>query len=139
MTNGEYQELIAFLGKQFSAIDRRFDAIDSRLGAHDDRFETIDRHFEALDDRFDAIERRLDAHDEKFREILGHFDHLYRRLERLEQEYYAILQALQRIEALLTEERGKREFLERSVQDLKQHVATLQARIDELERRIQAS
>ncbi len=54
----------------------------------------------------------------------------------LEQEYYAILQALQRIEALLIEERGKREFLERSLQDLKQHVAALQARIEDLERRL---
>lgn len=56
MPNGEYQELIGFLGRQFTAIDNRFD----------------------------ALERRLDAHDEKFREVLGHFDQLHRRLERLE-------------------------------------------------------
>ena len=64
MTNSEYQELIAFLGRQFTTIDRRFEAIDQR--------------FEAMDRRFDAI-------DEKFREVLGHFDEVYRRLERLEQ------------------------------------------------------
>jgi len=33
----------------------------------------------------------------------------------------------------------RREFLERSLQDLKQHVAALQTRIEELERRLQAS
>ena len=110
MTNGEYQQLVEFLGRQFSAIDRRFDAID----------------------------RQLDAHDERFREILGHFDAIYKRFERLEQEYYAIVEGLRRIEAILTDERARREVLERGLADLKERVALLQARIDELERRLQA-
>ena len=71
MTNSEHQELIAFLGRQFTTIDRRF--------------ERIDRRFEAIDQRFDAMDRRFDAIDEKFQEVLGHFDEVYRRLERLEQ------------------------------------------------------
>jgi len=49
----------------------------------------------------------------RFRDILGHFDHLYRRLERLEQEYQAIVEGLRRIEALLTDEKVRREELER--------------------------
>jgi len=28
MANGEYQDLIAFLGRHFTTIDRRFEAID---------------------------------------------------------------------------------------------------------------
>jgi predicted nucleic acid-binding Zn-ribbon protein len=59
-------------------------------------------------------------------------------LERLEQEYLSIVEALRRIEAILTDEHGRREILERSLADLKERVALLQARIDELERRLGA-
>ena len=117
MTNAEYRQLVDFLGRQFSVIDQRFAAIDLR---------------------FDAVDRRLDTHDERFREILGHLEAIYGRLERLEQEYYAIVEGLRRIEAILTDERGRREVLERGLVDLKERVALLQASIDELERRLQA-
>ena len=110
MTNDEYRDLVDFLGRQFTAVDRRFD----------------------------AIERRLDAHNERFREILGHLEAIYGRLERLEQEYYAIVEGLRRIEGILTDERARREVLERGLADLKERVALLQVRIDELERRLQA-
>src|SRR3970040_916334 len=82
---------------------------------------------EFLGRRFDAIDRRFDAIDERFREVFGHFDEIYRRLERLEQEYYAVVQALRRIEGLLTDEIGRREILERGLEELKQQVAALQA------------
>ena len=121
MTNDEYRELVDFLGRQFAAIDQRFAAV----------VVTMDR-------RFDAIERRLDAHDERFREILGHLEAIYGRLERLEQEYYAIVEGLRRIEAILTEERTGREALERGLAELRERVALLQARIDEVERRLRA-
>ena len=45
---------------------------------------------------------------------------------------------LQRIEAALLDEKSRRELLERSVQDLKQLVGTLQSRIEEIERQIKA-
>ncbi len=109
MTNGEYQQLIEFLGRQFSALDQRFTTMD----------------------------RRFDAQDERFREVLGHLEAIYGRLERLEQEYHAIVEGLRRIEAILTDEQGRREILERSLAELKERVALLQARIDELERRLQ--
>ena len=117
MTNGEYRELVEFLTRHFTEIDQRFGLIDRR---------------------FDAIERRLDAHDERFREILGHLDAIYGRLERLEQEYYAIIEGLRRIEATLIDERTRREALERGLADLRERVALLQSRIDEVERRLQA-
>ena len=69
----------------------------------------------------------------RFRDILGHFDRLYRRLERLEQEYQAIVEGLRRIEALLTDEKVRREELERGLELLKHHVAALQTRIERLE------
>ncbi|MBI3625389.1 MAG: hypothetical protein HY215_04480 [Candidatus Rokubacteria bacterium] len=103
MTASEYQQLVEFLSRQFTAIDQRFDAID-----------------------------------ERFREVFGHFDEIYRRLERLEQEYYAITQALRRIEGLLADEVIRRDLLERGVEELKRNVALLQTRIEELERRLRS-
>ena len=115
MTNGEYQQLVEFLGRQFTVIDQRFTAIDRR---------------------FDVIDRRLDEHDERFREILGHFDAIYLRFERLEQEYLAIVEALRRIEAALVDEGRRRAVLERGLAELKERVALLQARIEDIERRL---
>jgi chromosome segregation ATPase len=105
MTSAEYQQLVEFLGRQFTEIDRRFDEIDLRF-----------------------TELRQD--------MLGHFDEIYRQLERLEQQYHAIAQALRRIEAGLAGESGRREILERDLAELKQHVAALQSRIEEIEQRL---
>jgi len=112
MTNSEYQDLIAFLGRKFEEIGRRFEGMEHR--------------FEA---RFEEIEARLG-------DILGHFDELYRRLERLEDECHAIVQGLRRVETLLTDEKGKREVLERNLEELKRHVVALQGRIEALEQRL---
>ena len=105
MTSGEYEQLVEFLGRQFSEIDHRFDEVN--------------RQFTEL------------RHD-----MLGHFDEIYRRFERLEQESHAITQALRRIEAGLADERGRREILERDLAELKQHVAALQSRIEEIEQHL---
>ena len=145
MTDDDYRQLVEFLGRQFAAVDQqfakvheRFAAMDQQFAAIDQRFAVVDRRFDAMDRRFDAIERRLDDHDERFREILGHLEAIYGRLERLEQEYHAIVEGLRRIEAILTDERNRREVLERGLADLKERVALLQARIDEVERRLRA-
>ena len=119
MSPSEYEQLVQFLGARFEAIDRRFGAID--------------RRFDAMDRRFDAFEQGF----AEFRhEVLGHFDELYRRLERLEQEYHAVTQALRRIEALLADEQGRREILERDLATLRENVALLRVRIDDIERRL---
>jgi predicted nucleic acid-binding Zn-ribbon protein len=68
--------------------------------------------------------------------MLGHFDEIYRRLERLEQENQAITQSLRRIEARLTDEAGRREILTRDLAALKQQVAALQSRIEDIETRL---
>jgi chromosome segregation ATPase len=105
MTSAEYQQLVEFLGRHFTEMDRRFDEVDLRF-------------------------------TELRQEMLGHFDEIYRRFERLEQEYHAITQALRRIEAGLADESGRREILGRDLAELKQHVAALQARIEEIEQRL---
>jgi len=119
MSPSEYQQLVAFLGERFDAIDRRFDSTDRRL--------------DSVDRRFDSIEQQV---RELRAEMLGRFDELYRRLERLEQEYLNTTSALRRIEALLVDESARRELVERDLARLKENVAVLRARIDEIERRL---
>ena len=129
MSSPEYAELVRFLGQRFENIDRQFETIDRR-------FESIDRRFENIDRRFDVVDRRF---DELREELLGHFDEIYRRLERLEQEYQAITQALRRIEGRLIDERGRREILERDLATLRENVAVLTARIEDIEQRLRSS
>jgi chromosome segregation ATPase len=119
MTSTEYQQLVEFLGRRFTEIDRRFDEVYRR-------FTEIDRRFDEVDLRFTELRQ----------EMLGHFDEIYHRFDRLEQEYQAITQGLRRIEAGLADERGRREILERALAELKQHVASLQSRIEEIEQRL---
>jgi chromosome segregation ATPase len=112
MSPTEYEQLVEFLGRRFTEIDHRFEQIDHR---------------------FDQVEGQI---ADLRREILGHFDEIYRRLERLEQEYYAITQGLRRIEASLSDESGRREILARDLGELKQQVASLQSRIEDIEARL---
>jgi predicted nucleic acid-binding Zn-ribbon protein len=135
VASSEYAQLVEFLGHQFTAIDARFTAIDARFTAIDGRFTAIEHRFTAIDGRFDALDRQL---AELRQEMLGHFDEVYRRLERLEHEYQAITQGLRRIEAGLAGELGRREILERDLGELKRQVAALQARIQDIEQRLQA-
>src|SRR3977135_3847691 len=108
MTDDDSRQLVEVLGRQFTAIDRPFDPMDQRFARA----------------------------GEAFREILGHPEGIYGLLERLEQEYYSIVEGLRRIEMILADERGQRELLERGLAEMKERVALLQARIDELERRL---
>jgi chromosome segregation ATPase len=126
MTPTESQELVEFLGRRFAEVDRRFTETN-------DRISNLHSHVATMDERVAGLDGRL---TELRHEILGHFDEIYRRLERLEQEYHTILQALRRIEAGLADERGRRETLERDLAVLKQHVAALQSRIEEIEQRL---
>jgi len=105
MSPTEHEQLVEFLGRQFTEIDRRFDEVDGQ---------------------FAALRR----------EMLGHYDELYRRLERLEQEYQAITQGLRRIEASLSHESGRREIFTHDLAELKQQVAALQSRIEDIESRL---
>ena len=147
MSPTEYEQLVEFLGRQFTEIDHRFEQIDHRFEQIDQRFGQIDHRFEQTNHgfglvagRFDQIDRRFDQVDgqiaELRREMLGHFDEIYRRLERLEQEYQAIIQGLRRIEAGLAGESGRREILAHDLAELKQQVAALQSRIEDIEARL---
>jgi chromosome segregation ATPase len=116
MSPSEYEQLVEILDRRFSEMDRRFDEVAHR--------------FDRVDQRIDGVEQSVAG---LRRDILGHFDAIYGRLERLEQEYQAITQALRRIELMLVDERGGREILQRDLEVLKQQVAGLQSRIEEIE------
>ncbi len=142
MSPSEYEQLVLFLGERFETIDRRFETIDRRFDTIDRRFDTIDQRFEIVGQRFETMDRHFDTIDRRFdelrAELLGHFDEIYRRLERLEQEYHAITQALRRIEAMLADERVRRDILERDLATLRENVAVLNARIEDIERRLRS-
>jgi chromosome segregation ATPase len=119
MSPSEYEQLVEILDRRFTEIDRRFDEVAHR--------------FDRMDQRIDRVEQSV---AELRRDILGHLEAIYGRLERLEQEYQAITQALRRIELVLVDERGRREILQRDLEMLKQQVAGLQSRIEEIEERL---
>ena len=134
--------------ENFSAIHRRFDAVDQRFDAVDQRLDAVDAKLAAHDRTFDRFARILDEfrrqsaeqearNEERFREILGHFDAVYHRLDKIEQEYLMLKEGIRRIEAMLLDEQGKREALERRLAGLKTDVVALQARIEAIERRLQ--
>ena len=77
MTNAEYQQLVEFLSRQFTAMHRRFDAIDGR-------FTTLEQGF-----------------DLGFREVFVRFGEVYHRLDRLDRDSRVIVETLGRIESLL--------------------------------------
>jgi len=60
MASAGHQELVEFLGRQFTEIARQFAAID--------------RRFDGMNDQFTELRR----------EMLDHFDKIYLRFERLE-------------------------------------------------------
>ena len=114
--------------------DQRFDAVDAKLAAHDQTFERVARILDEF--RRQSAEQEA-RNEERFREIVGHFDAVYHRLDKIEQEYLMITEGIRRIEAMLLDEHGKRELLERRLAGLKTDVVALQARIEALERRLQ--
>jgi chromosome segregation ATPase len=123
MSPSEYQELVAFLTGRFADMDRRLDHLTLELS----------RRLTAVDERIASLRAEV---DERFREVSGHFDEIYRRLERLEQEYYAISRQLRRIEMAMTDDGERREILERDLVALRERVNVLQARLDDIERRL---
>ena len=47
MSPSEYQQLVAFLGERFTAIDQRFESMDRRFDSMDQRFESMEQQIPA--------------------------------------------------------------------------------------------
>jgi chromosome segregation ATPase len=133
MSPSEYQQLVEYLGAQFTGLDRRFERLERDLIAF--RGEMYGFRAETYAFRDEMIAFR-DGMVEFRREATGHLDAIYGKLERLEQEYQAVLEALRRIGAALVDDRRPRELLERAVAELRERLDAMQTRLAELERRI---
>ena len=128
-----------FFGK---VIAPRFDGIESYIQKQiEPRFDRIESYIQKqIEPRFDKIDKKLEENENKFNDLLNHFDQIYLRLDRLETEYFTITAGLQRVEKQLVgieekldKEIALRERLEREISDLKQRVAVLQRKIEEIE------
>jgi chromosome segregation ATPase len=103
MSSPEHQQLVEFLGRQFTSIDRRFDALDRQfpelrhemLGHFDDiyrRFERLEQEYQAITQALRRIESGL-ADEQGRREVLlrdladlkQHVEALQSRIEEIEQ------------------------------------------------------
>ena len=58
MTSAEYQQLVEFLGRQFTEIDRRFDVIDRSVT---ELRQDMLGHFDAIYHRFERLEQEYHA------------------------------------------------------------------------------
>jgi chromosome segregation ATPase len=126
-------------------IEPRFDRIEDTIQKQiEPRFDRIEFYIrEQIEPRFDKIDKKLEENEKKFNDLLNHFDQIYNRLDRLETEYFTITAGLQRVEKQLVgieekldKEIAIRERLEREISDLKQRVAVLQRKIEEIEIRL---
>ena len=54
MTQSEHQQLVAFLGRQFEAIDQRFEALERRV---ERGFGDVLGHLEAIYGRLERLEQ----------------------------------------------------------------------------------
>lgn len=125
MSPSDEQGLLEFLTGRFTQADRRFQEFTLELN----------RRLSAIDEQIASFRAEV---EERFRDVSGHFDETYRKLEQLEQEYYAISQQLRRIEAALTDDHQRRDSLDRELGALRKRVTALQARLDDIERRLGA-
>ncbi|MFZ1057827.1 MAG: hypothetical protein WAP47_01405 [Candidatus Rokuibacteriota bacterium] len=54
MTASKYQQLVEFLGRQFTAIDQRFDSLQQHI---DERFREVFGHFDEIYRRLESLEQ----------------------------------------------------------------------------------
>ena len=68
MTASEYQQLVEFLGRQFTAIDRRFDSLQQHL---DERFREVFGHLDGIYRCLESLEQEYHAMVQALRRIEG--------------------------------------------------------------------
>lgn len=124
MTNSEYQDLIAFLGRKFEGIDRRLDQTATKDQVQAQQAETrrhmgvlveavqgevrqvaegvanVDQRLEGVEERLDRLEKKMEAGFTETRAAI-HFSYaqLDRRIQELESNYAALSERVVRLEA----------------------------------------
>ena len=105
MTSVEYQQLVDFLGVQFTRIDRRFETLDGQLGelrrdllGH---FDELYRRLERLEQEYQAITQALRRIESALADELGRREILERDLAALKVQLAALQSRIEVIEQQL--------------------------------------
>jgi hypothetical protein len=85
VTNGEYQELVRFLGERFAEIDGRFAQIDGRFAEVDGQFAAVRREIREQTDTLGHFRAEVRSEFDEVKGLLrishGDLDRRVRRLE----------------------------------------------------------
>jgi chromosome segregation ATPase len=105
MSPTEHQQLVEFLGRQFTAVDRRFDQVESQISdlrrellGH---FDDIYRRLERLEQEYQAITQGLRRIEASLSDESGRREILTRDLDELKQQVAALQSGIVDIEARL--------------------------------------
>ena len=105
MTSGEYEQLVEFLGRQFTQIDRRFTEVDRHFTElrHDmlGHFDEIYRRLERLEQEYHAITQALRRIEAGLAGERGRREILERDLAELKQHVTALQSRIEEIEQRL--------------------------------------
>ena len=105
MTPAEYQQLVEFLGRQFTEIDRRFDEMGGQLTElrHEmlGHFDEIYRRFERLEQEYQVITQALRRIEAGLADELGRREILERDLAELKRHVAALQSRIEEIEQRL--------------------------------------
>jgi chromosome segregation ATPase len=106
MSPTEYEQLVAFLGRQFTEIDRRFDEVNGQIAelrremlGH---FDEVYRRLERLEQEYQAITQGLRRIEARLSDDSGRREILVRDLEELKQQVTELQSRIEDIEARLT-------------------------------------
>ena len=106
MTSTEYQQLVDFLGRQFTEIDRRFDEMGGQLAelrrdmlGH---FDEIYRQLDRLEQEYQAITQALRRIEAGLADELGRREILERDLAELKHQVAALQSRIEDIEQRLS-------------------------------------
>jgi chromosome segregation ATPase len=105
MSPTEYQQLVEFLGQQFTEIDRRFDKVDGQIAelrremlGH---FDELYRRLERLEQEYQAITQGLRRIEARLADESGQREIVARDLAELKQQVTALQSRIEDIEARL--------------------------------------
>lgn len=105
MSSPEHQQLVEFLGGQFTGIERRFDAVDRQITdlRHETlgHFDDIYRRFERLEQEYQAIIQALRRIEAGLADERGRREVLMRDLAELKQHVEALQSRIEEIEQRL--------------------------------------
>lgn len=111
MSNAEYQELVAFLGRKFDEVGRGFEAVDAKIADTRRHFDVVAERMHsqvqlvaegitAVGQRFDRFEQKVEAEFVETRAMIRvSYAQLERRIQELETKYVTLNERVGRLES----------------------------------------